>query len=414
MRVFLWTLAILSVVALAVWLNAERLAARGLDYILTKQELPIQSYRVVRLSRSHVVLRDLVLGEQSRVKAEQLDLRITWEGKKATRYDWVLKGADIHAELVGGRLRLDGLERLWDNAPAPTGDATAMHLTGEVRGRYQMGGEVTLTLAGAMFSASREEVALLAPLAIEATARGNVRTSIGYEGTFSALAKKLQGSARGMYDILAKSHRMAWRITPVRFAPDGLTFAQLSPAYADAFPTYPMRLSAKGDLIHDQDSWTLTPLITFHELPLSTLLAGVLGADATVDGIIAGAVPLTITPERWRIAPSRLGNKGKLHIAVSPVGRAASLVAAHPQAEIVLGALANFEVDDMTLDARSTDDRGGVHFGWHFLGANPELFGGKKVDFTLAVNANLEDIWISATQAESLAEKATATSGATP
>ena len=173
-----------------------------------------------------------------------------------------------------------------------------------------------------------------------------------------------------------------------------------------------MRVSAKGSIALSEKGWALKPTVKFLDLPLGAVLASALGDDATVDGTVTGSVPLEITDKGWRIAPAQMRNKGGLRIAVSPVGTTADLVQSHPQSQLVLSALSNFVVDTMRLDLRSTDAEGGVHLNWHFLGANPELYGGKKVDFTLAVNANLENIWLSVAGAEALATKAATAKGA--
>lgn len=407
MRILLWILALLSVAALVVWLNMGRIAERGIGYVLGQRDIPVQSYRIVTLSRSHIVLRDLVLGDHGELKAGQLDLRIGWNGSKAETYEVTLKAADVMVRTGEGGIALDGLERAWQKTPvALSGEITDIQLQGDMSAHYTMGGAVKLAATATTITAARDGMAMVMPLVLDGTAQGNLTNTLTYSGTLVSEKKQVKGRFNGSYDMAHASGKTEWSIDPVRFTPDGLTFGELTPLYAETVPTFPMRLSAKGVLTLTRGSWQLTPNLTFIELPLETLLAGVLGDDAKVEGTVGGGIPLSIAPGRWQIKPATLSNKGDLKIAVSHAGRAAEMLATHPQSEIVLGALGNFHVHEMSLKARSTDNHGGVNLTWHFLGANPELYGGKKVDFTLAVNANLEDIWISATRAESLAEKA--------
>lgn len=409
MRIFLWILAILSVLALTLWLSFDRLATRGIGYLLAKSNIPVQSYRIEKLTREHVVLADVALGEAGEVKARSLDLRIGWKGRSAQQFDVVATGVEVAARLEGGAVALGGVERAWQESSAPaTGEVTDIHATGDLTAQYRMGGALTITARDTTITATRDGVALLMPVRANAELSGDVAKALTYKGTLSAAKEKLQATFNGAFDVATAGGKTEWSIRPVRFTPDGLTFAEVSPFYAAELPTFPMRVSAKGTLVLTKGSWSLAPNVTFHELPLETLLAGVLGTDAKVQGVVAGGVPLRLSPGKWRIDPASLSNKGGLSIAVSPVGAAADMLKTHPQSGIVLGALGNFQVEAMTLDVKSTDDQGGVHLGWHFLGANPDLYGGKKIDFTLAVNANVEDIWLSATQAEKLAEKASA------
>ena len=407
MRILYWFIGIVTVLALVLWLSAGAIAERAIGYVLGKQDITVKSYRIVTLSRSHVVLADVVAGDNGEVKAGGIDLRIGWEGKQAKTFDVTLTDADITLRTAGGDVMLDGLERLWEPQPILSGgEPITVRAQGKLVGHYALDGALEATAENIVLQPMQENTALLMPLTLNGKLAGKLNEVLAYDGTLISDAKQVHGRFNGSYDMAKQTGTTQWAIEPMRFAPKGFTFAQLSPLYAGEVPTFPMRVSAKGSLKLAPKGWTLAPNITFLELPLGTLLASVLGDDATVDGMIAGSIPLRITPTSWRIDPARLSNKGGLRIAVSPVGSAADMLQTHPQSQIVLGALANFQVDDMSLDARSTDNDGNVSMKWHFLGANPDFYGGKKVDFTLAVNANLEDIWLSATQAEKLADKA--------
>jgi hypothetical protein len=398
-------LAVLAVAGLGLFLAASLIAERGIGYLLNVRHIPLKSLNVSSIGRDHLVLRGVALGENGELKADRADITIRWNGRQAEAFDIVLRQADITAQLQGGQLVLGGIERAWTDIMA-AGEATSLHLTGDATLHYETNGAINGRTEKAQLTLQREGKNLLLPLTVNLTAEGKLNDAITFKGAAASAAKELQLAFTGNYDLAQKKGMVDWSSQPVAFRPDGFRFADLSPAYAGEVATFPMRLSAKGKLVLTPGDWVLTPNITFLELPLAPLLASILGEGSKVDGIVAGTVPLTITPERWRINPSTLGNKGGLTIAIGPDAAGAGMIAQHPQADVVMKALGNFQVEDMTLTSQSTDDHGGASLTWHFLGRNPDLYGGKKVDFTLAVHANLEDIWLSATSAEKLAEKA--------
>lgn len=141
-------------------------------------------------------------------------------------------------------------------------------------------------------------------------------------------------------------------------------------------------------------------------MQLAPLLAGALGEGTLVEGLMGGTIPVQVTEKGWRIDEAAMKNIGGLHVAITPGSPSAQALSSHPQADTVLGALSNFQVDSMALTLKSTDDHGGVLLNWRFVGNNPDFMGGKKVDFTLAVTANLEDILRSTASAETLAGEA--------
>lgn len=413
MRWLLRFFAVLAVLALVVWLSLGFIAEQGISYVLGKRDIPVKSYRLEKLSRTHLVLRDVVMGEEGAVKAGRADIRLGWDGKTLRSIDVTLEDADITALQDAEGLRLDGVERLWQASPPPAGaDAMAIQWLGNLTAHYalEVGAFKVQSTQGDLYL-RRENKALIIPLALVLKLDGTLDGPATYEGTLQH-EKQLSASFKGNYDLAKKQGTTQWDIASIRFAPDGFRFSDLSPYYASEVPTFPMHVNAKGSFALSEKGWALKPTVKFLDLPLGALLAAALGDDATVDGTVTGSVPLEITDKGWRIAPAQMRNKGGLRIAVSPVGTTADLVQSHPQSQLVLSALSNFVVDTMRLDLRSTDAEGGVHFNWHFLGANPELYGGKKVDFTLAVNANLENIWLSVAGAEALATKAATAKGA--
>lgn len=164
-------------------------------------------------------------------------------------------------------------------------------------------------------------------------------------------------------------------------------------------------VTAQADIRMDWKTRKAQITLTLPRMPLATLLSRALGEGTVVDGMMGGTIPIQVTEKGWRIDPAVMKNIGDLHVAVTPGSASAQALSSHPQADMVLGALSNFQVATMTLNAQSTDDRGGVRMDWRFVGKNPDFMGGKKVDFTLAVNANLEDMLLGLSSAEDLAKQ---------
>ena len=409
-----WKIIILVLVAVVgtLWILRASVAERAVIAALQQKQIPVQSLQVEMLTKNHIVLRDMVLGNSGEVKVAHADIVLDWHGANVAAITMDIKQADITVTMGSYGLKIGGIEQAWQaknaapNAAAKLSPETQIKFSGDVKINYAMLGKIQIELLQDEFQISQQQRAMLLPLIVNGIIEGDLTKTITVKTTFASAKNELRGEMNGSYQPVEKSGKFTWKTQAIDFAVDGITFAQLAPTVAAEMKTFPMQAASSGTIILSKDHWVVTPTITLVKMPLANVLASALGEGTTVDGIIGGAVPLRVTPQGWTIQPARMNNIGGLHIAVQPGSASAAALSSHPQANIVQAALANFQVEKMTLDLSSTDNQGGVVMQWHFLGHNPDLLGGKKVDFTLAVNANLEDMLKATASAQSLVQQA--------
>lgn len=391
------------------WFQRTGFAEDILRERLAEQNIAVESLTVSSVSARQITLSDVALGEGGalRAKSAQLNFKVDW-----TKRDWgnfyaVLKGVEARALLSEGQLLLGGVERAWGTALiTPTADATAIRLTGDLEISGTKGGQFAGRLEKGQLTLSQQQKDLLLPLKLVAQGNGDAQRII-VQGMFYNDARQIDGDFNGSYALAEKRGQLKWNTKPIAFAPDGFTFAQLSPAYAEDFATFATRLSVAGTLDMRPGSWTVTPRLTIYEIPIEALLKDVLGEGTRITGMVKGEVPVRVSKGgNWRIEPADLKNIGNMHIALAPGTAGDKAFSAHPQAEVIKGALGNLQVEEMSLHIVSLDDKGGVKMQWHFKGRNPDYLNGKPVDLNLAVTANLRDMWRSATEVKKLQREA--------
>ena len=381
--------------AIVLWTSRDSLAERVIKNELVRLGIPVKSLTVTSLSTRSISLADLELGEGGALHAKSATLNFAydWTDRQLGAFDAVLEGVEVRAQLEDGQLLIGGIEKAWsESLTTATGKAIALSLNGRVQLARDLQGHYTASINDGLLSLVQDQKNMLLPLNVDATGKGDL-SKMTAQGNFHDARKRVNGSFRGNYDVTAKTGNVTWETKPMRFSEKGFTFAQLSPGFAEGVATISSRLSVSGVANLKPDRWTVTPKITVLELPVDALLASALGDKAVVNGSVKGSVPIRLTKGgNWRIERSRLINIGPMGIKVNPqaVGPA---IGQHPQAELVKSALSNLEVEKLTLDVQSTDDKGGIKLDWHFLGRNPDLMGGKPVDLTLAVTLNLRDMW---------------------
>jgi hypothetical protein len=375
---------------------------------LKKRNIPVQSLRVDNFSKTHVTLSNIALGNNGEVKAARADITLQWTGTSPTVIDTALQHAEVNATLDSNGITLGGVETLWNTAPQQqaTGTVRKLALSGDLHVHFAPPGELRLTFKNDLLTLTQHEKPILLPINVSGTLQGDIANQLNADLTFASEKNELQGKANGSYIIATQQGDFHWQTEPVAFAPAAIEFANLSPLYAADFKTFPITLVSSGTVRIRNNDWVATPSLNIVEMPLANVLASALGEGTIVEGLIGGTIPIRITPKGWRIEPANMDNIGGLHIAITPGSASAQALSSHPQAPLVLGALSNFQVANMALKVNSTDNHGGVSLNWHFVGSNPDFMGGKKVDFTLAVNANLEDIVRSTASAQSLVGQA--------
>ncbi len=377
------------------WLNRDSVAENVIKGELARLGIPVESLTVTAISPRSMTLTDLKLGEGRalHVNTATLNFAYDWSSRQLGAFDATLEGVELRAQIENGQVLIGGIEKAWSQTlTTATGKAIAMALNGTVKLNRDAAGHYTASLNDGLLTLIQNQKNMLLPLNVDATAEGNL-SKLSAQGNFHDARKRVNGKFRANYAVTEKTGKITWETQPMRFSEKGFTFAQLSPGFAAGVATVASKLSVSGVVNLKPDQWTVTPKITVLELPVDTLLASVLGDKAVVNGSVKGSVPIRISKGgTWRIEKSQLINIGPMNVKVNPE-TAGAAIETHPQAELVKTALSNLEVQKLTLDVASTDNKGGVKLDWHFVGRNPDLMGGKPVDLTLAVTLNLQDMW---------------------
>lgn len=385
---------------LYLWQSKDSLAERVIKAELAKLGIPVQSLTVTGVSTRSITLADLALGEGGALHAKTATINFAydWTSRKLGAFNATIDGVELRAQIDEGQLLIGGIEKAWGSAlTTASSKAIAVSLNGSIAMARDTAGKFKATLNDGLLTLIQNQKNMLLPLQVEANGEGDF-SKLTAQGNFRDARNRVKGSFDAEYAVTEKTGKITWKTDPMRFSDQGFTFAQLSPGFADGVATVASKLAVSGVVNLKPEQWTVTPKITVLELPVDALLASVLGDKAVVNGSVKGSIPIRIMKGgTWRIEKSRLINIGPMGIKFDPTASGTALDA-HPQADLVKSALSNLEVQKLTLDVQSTDNKGGVKLDWHFLGRNPDLMGGKPVDFTLAVTVNLRDMWRSLQQ----------------
>lgn len=391
-------LLLLLLAALAVgayvWFSRLALAEQQLRALLAQHNIPVQELSVTSITTRSITLGELVLGEGDAVRAKggTLHFAYDWRGGKLGDASAEIEGLELQAKLQGGVLTLGGIERAWGQVEAGKGEVIGLGIGGNWTAQYRENGDLDATLAQGLLTLVQEGQDMVLPLELSAQVEGREGT-YKLRGDFANTKQKVQGDFTGSYAMATGRGTINWNTKPMQFGADSLTFAKLSPAFAEGITTIPARLSLSGKVDLAPGKWTVTPTLSILELPVDGLLAQVLGEGTVAKGSVKGTIPIRVTKGgAWRIEKSRLVNIGPMQLQLPADAAAAQGLGQHPQAELVQQALSNLQIEKLTLDVMSTDNKGGVKLDWHFIGRNPELLGGKPVDLTLAVTLNLQDM----------------------
>lgn len=377
------------------WSQRDSVAEKLLKDQLAELSIPVESLTVTSFTTRRMELADVKLGEGGALHAERatIDFHYDWSTRKLGPFDAIFEGVELRGQVQDGEILLGGIEKAWSEAlVTPNSKAIAVELNGALKLSRDKEAHYTAELSDGLLTLKQDQKNMLLPLQLTASGEGDL-SNFNAQGKFHDARKRVKGSFDATYDITKKQGHITWKTDPMRFSEGALTFAQLSPAFAEGVTTISSRLSLSGVVNLQPDKWTVTPKIIVLELPVDTLLASALGEGTKVKGTVKGQVPIRISKGgNWRLEKSRLINIGPMNIAVDPTATGTAMDA-HPQAELVKSALSNLEVETLTLDVASIDDKGGVKLDWHFIGRNPDVMGGKPVDLTLAVTMNLRDMW---------------------
>jgi hypothetical protein len=117
-------------------------------------------------------------------------------------------------------------------------------------------------------------------------------------------------------------------------------------------------------------------------------LFAVAGLDG--DGVLSGAIPVTLFPAGLAIDHAKLKAEGPGALRYNQTQAPAALANAGDSVKMALSALSDFRYDrlEVDLDRKATGD---TELGLHIAGRNPSFYNGYPVEFNLTVTGRLDE-----------------------
>lgn len=212
------------------------------------------------------------------------------------------------------------------------------------------------------------------------------------QGTVSDAAGIMPVIVNFNHEMKSQKTTLQWTSNNIVLSESGKGFEVLSPALA-AMPKLQATLRMEGDaILQPAKKPRIKHRIIIDRAALSPLLKMAFKDDIAIDGDVSGTIPLRWAGEK---APQVIGasfkNTAPGTLIYDPLTGASAALQGEAQAGILLEALRKFQYT--TLDITADSDKDGVlKASFHIVGANPDLYGGKTIDFTLNVNGNLLSI----------------------
>jgi hypothetical protein len=131
-------------------------------------------------------------------------------------------------------------------------------------------------------------------------------------------------------------------------------------------------------------------LLNVDKIALKSLfqLFAVAGLDG--DGVLSGAIPVTLFPAGLAIDHAKLKAEGPGALRYNQTQAPAALANAGDSVKMALSALSDFRYDrlEVDLDRKATGD---TELGLHIAGRNPSFYNGYPVEFNLSVTGRLDE-----------------------
>jgi hypothetical protein len=108
------------------------------------------------------------------------------------------------------------------------------------------------------------------------------------------------------------------------------------------------------------------------------------------EGVLSGAIPVTLFPAGLAIDHAKLEAEGPGSLKYDPTKGPAALANAGDSVKMALSALSDFHYDklEIDLDRKATGD---TELGLHIAGRNPSFYNGYPVEFNLSVAGRLDE-----------------------
>lgn len=245
---------------------------------------------------------------------------------------------------------------------------------------------------------------LTAPLLLDATGTFDGKRVEG-QGMLSDAKKRIPLILRFTHDLDAEKTTVQWTSDRIALTESGKELTLLSPTL-DALPPLDADVRMNGSAIIEAGKKPkIRQSIRVDRAALSPILKLVFKDDVAISGEVSGDIPIRWAGEKApQIRSAKLTNAASGTLVYDPLTGPSAALQQEAQAGILLEALRKFEYTTLTLTADS-DAEGVMKVQLHLIGANPDLYGGKTVDFTLNVNANLLSILESQTKVNDVIEQ---------
>lgn len=212
------------------------------------------------------------------------------------------------------------------------------------------------------------------------------------QGTLSDVGKTLPIIVRTKHNVKTGATRLQWTSNAWSMTDSGKGFAVYSPLLS-AVPPMNARLRIEGEaLLRPQKDPSISHRFVIEEAELAPLLKLVFADDIAFTGKVEGTIPLKWNGEKApQIVKAELKNREPGTLIYDPLTGASAALQGEEQASILLEALRKFNYNSLDITANS-DAAGVLKATFRIIGANPELYAGKTVDFSLTVNGDVLSI----------------------
>lgn len=389
---------------------------------------------VDELRFGHASLRSAMIANARLGKGNALSLRnallsYQYRDGKVNPYNASIERIGLKLRTYGGKWDIGGLEALFGLAPLDAArdaqalmiDATAaieVNLKATRLSATLKQGDMTFTQGALQLHASPVEVTitptekegvlewtmaaqgvelkegegkLTTPLVLMATGTFDGRRIEG-QGMLSDVDKRIPLILRFTHDLTAEKTTVQWTSDRIVLTGSGKELTHLSPAL-EAVPPFDAEVRMDGSAIIEAGKKPrITHRILVDRAALSPILTLFFKDDMAISGDVSGEIPIRWGGEKApQVTRMKLTNAAPGTLVYDPLTGPAGALQQEAQAGLLLEALRKFEYTTLTLTADS-DAEGVLKAQLHLIGANPDLYGGKTVDFTLNVNANLLSI----------------------
>lgn len=252
-------------------------------------------------------------------------------------------------------------------------------------------GSMDWTLKADTIVVTGREGPLTAALNLSATGTVTAERIEG-QGTLADKGRTMPLILRFAHGVETGKTTVQWTSNTIKLTEKSQGFAALSPLLA-SIPPMDAELRMQGNAVLEKGKQgKYTHLITVDRAAMSPLLKLVLKDDVAITGDLSGTIPLAWSGEKIpQIKGAELKNTGPGTLVYDPLTGASAQLQGEAQAQVLLDALRKFQYKTLDISA-SSDKTGALKSTFHLIGANPDLYGGKSIDFTLNVNGNLLSI----------------------